>query len=263
MQLWQMDIVGGVMLVDPVTGEFAGADTSSTQVGSLITDLRFSSTFAQVPSPAKGRGGIMICRAAAPGLPRHDQLPGVPTPPAPPADERPRQGHRDPRPPAPTAGPTASGRQADPHRQRPCHPRRPAPPPPQRQTAAPSAADPPRDHLAPFPGLLDAILADAGIEVVLSGVQMPRMNSLMERWVQTCRRELLDRTLVWNHRHLLHVLREFEQFYNAHRPHQGIANARPLHALPTPIDDPEQISRLDIRRHDRLGGILHEYQHAA
>ncbi len=89
------------------------------------------------------------------------------------------------------------------------------------------------------------------------------MNSLMERWVQTCRRELLDRTLIWNHRHLLHVLREFEQFYNAHRPHQGIANARPLHALPTPIDDPEQISRLDKRRHDRLGGILHEYQHAA
>ncbi|MGW7594397.1 integrase core domain-containing protein [Streptomyces asiaticus] len=104
---------------------------------------------------------------------------------------------------------------------------------------------------------------DAGIEVVLSGVQMPRMNSIMERWVQTCRRELLDRTLIWNRRHLLRVLREFEQFYNAHRPHQGIGNARPLHALPTPIDDPEQISRLDIRRRDRLGGILHEYQHAA
>ncbi|MCQ8832162.1 hypothetical protein [Streptomyces malaysiensis] len=32
--------------------------------------------------------------------------------------------------------------------------------------------------------------------------------------MQTCRRELLDRTLIWNHRHLLHVLREFEQFYN-------------------------------------------------
>ncbi|PNG94065.1 hypothetical protein SMF913_10090 [Streptomyces malaysiensis] len=120
-----------------------------------------------------------------------------------------------------------------------------------------------RNRDGKFPDLLDAIPADAGNEVALSGVQMPRMNSLMEQWVQTCRRELLDRTLIWNHRHLLHVLREFEQFYNAHRPHQGIANARPLHALPTPIDDPEQISRLDIRRRDRLGGILHEYQHAA
>ncbi|GAA0688366.1 hypothetical protein GCM10009548_69860 [Streptomyces malaysiensis subsp. malaysiensis] len=47
-----------------------------------------------------------------------------------------------------------------------------------------------------FPDLLDAVLADAGIEVALSGVQMPRMNSLTEQWVQTCRRELLDRTLI-------------------------------------------------------------------
>jgi putative transposase len=51
-----------------------------------------------------------------------------------------------------------------------------------------------------FAGLFDAILADAGIKVVLSGVQMPRMNAVMERWVQTCRRELLDRTLIWNRR---------------------------------------------------------------
>jgi transposase InsO family protein len=82
-----------------------------------------------------------------------------------------------------------------------------------------------RDRDGQFPELFDAVLADAGIEVVLSGVRMPRMNSIMERWVQTGRRELLDRTLIWNQRHLLHALREFEGFYNGHRPHQGIANA--------------------------------------
>ena len=64
-----------------------------------------------------------------------------------------------------------------------------------------------------FPDLFDTVLQDAGIEVVLSGVQMPRMNAFMERWVQTCRRELLDRTPTRNQRHLLHALREFEQFY--------------------------------------------------
>jgi hypothetical protein len=101
-----------------------------------------------------------------------------------------------------------------------------------------------RDRDGKFPALFDTILADAGIEVVLSGVQIPRMNSRMERWVQTCRRELLDRTLIWNQRHLLHALREFEQFYNSHRPHQGIANARPLHPLPTPIANPDTIARL-------------------
>lgn len=120
-----------------------------------------------------------------------------------------------------------------------------------------------RDRDGKSPHLFDAVLADAGVEAVLSGLRIPRMNSIMERWVQTCRRELLDRTLIWNRRHLLDALREFEEFYNAHRPHQGPANARPLHLLPEPVADPRQIARLDIRRRERLGGILNEYQHAA
>jgi hypothetical protein len=57
-----------------------------------------------------------------------------------------------------------------------------------------------RDRDGKFPGLFDAVLADVGIKVVLTGVRMPRMNALMERWVQTCRRELLDRTLIRNQR---------------------------------------------------------------
>jgi hypothetical protein len=65
------------------------------------------------------------------------------------------------------------------------------------------------------------------------------MNAVMERWVQTCRHELLDRTLIWNQRYLLHALREFEQSCNAHRPHQGIGNAWPLRALPSPIPEPD------------------------
>ena len=81
--------------------------------------------------------------------------------------------------------------------------------------------------------------------------------------MQTCRRELLDRTLIWDQHHLLRALREFECFYNEHRPHQGIANARPLRPLPAPITGPDQIALLDIRRRERLGGTLHEYEHAA
>ena len=66
-----------------------------------------------------------------------------------------------------------------------------------------------RDRDGKFPGLFDAVLKDAGVTVVLSEVQMPRMNAVMERWVLTCRRELLDRTLIWNERHLLHALRGY------------------------------------------------------
>jgi hypothetical protein len=88
------------------------------------------------------------------------------------------------------------------------------------------------------------------------------MNAIMERWVQSCR-ELLDRTLMWNQQHLLHALREYEQFQHTHRPHQGIADNRPLHTLPQPDTDQATVTRLDIRRGRRLGGILNKYDHAA
>ncbi|WP_405814077.1 integrase [Streptomyces sp. NBC_01390] len=74
---------------------------------------------------------------------------------------------------------------------------------------------------------------------------------------------MLDRTLFWNQHHLLQASREFEQHHNSHRPHQGIAGARPLDALPPPITDSEQLTHLGIRRRDHLGGTLHEYRHAA
>ena len=64
--------------------------------------------------------------------------------------------------------------------------------------------------------MFDTILADTGVKVVLTGVQMPRMNAIMERWIQTCCRELLDRALIWNQAHLMRALRQYEQHYNEH-----------------------------------------------
>jgi putative transposase len=120
-----------------------------------------------------------------------------------------------------------------------------------------------RDRDGKYPALVDAILADTGITVVLSGIQTPRMNAIMKRWIQSCRRELLDRMLIWNQTHLLHALHEYERHFNTHRPHRRIENARPLHPLPDPITDPDTIARLAIRRRDLLGGLLHEYEQAA
>ncbi|WP_457456147.1 HD domain-containing protein [Streptomyces sp. TE5632] len=62
---------------------------------------------------------------------------------------------------------------------------------------------------------------------------------------------------------LLHALREFESFSNEHTPHPGIANARPLHPLLAAINAPRQIARFDLCGRERLGGILHAYEHAA
>jgi putative transposase len=53
-----------------------------------------------------------------------------------------------------------------------------------------------RDRDGKSPALFDTVLKDAGIDIALTSVRTPRMNALMERWVQTCRHELLDRTLI-------------------------------------------------------------------
>jgi transposase InsO family protein len=80
----------------------------------------------------------------------------------------------------------------------------------------------------------------------------------MERWVGSLRRELLDRTLIVNARHLRRVLAEYETHFNTHRPHRSLAHAAPLR----PLDDPET-GDIKVSRHDRLGGVIHEYAQVA
>nr|WP_240942918.1 transposase [Planosporangium thailandense] len=120
-----------------------------------------------------------------------------------------------------------------------------------------------RDRDSKYSAAFDAVFHTEGIAIVKTGIHVPRMNAIMERWVRTCRTELLDRTLILNQAHLLHALREYETFYNEHRTHRALHAAAPLRPLPQPITPPDTLDHLDIRRRDRLGGILHEYRHAA
>jgi transposase InsO family protein len=97
-----------------------------------------------------------------------------------------------------------------------------------------------------------------GIRVVLTTPQAPRMNAIMERWVGSVRRELLDRILIMNERHLRTVLAEYETYFNEHRPHRALNQASPLRAIPDPVD-----ADIKVTRRDRLGGLLHEYAQVA
>ena len=82
-----------------------------------------------------------------------------------------------------------------------------------------------------------------------------RGNSIMERWIGSCRREMLDRTLIWNRRHLMIVLQEYEDFYNTHR--RTLGRAAPLRPLHDGIADLDQFR---VQRRDRAGGVIHEYR---
>jgi len=115
-----------------------------------------------------------------------------------------------------------------------------------------------RDRDSKFTAVFDEVFKTEGIRVLLSAPQAPRMNAIMERWVGSVRRELLDRILIMNERHLCKVLAEYEAHFNTCRPHRALNQASPLRALPDPVD-----ADIRVTRRDRLGGLLHEYAQVA
>jgi putative transposase len=91
------------------------------------------------------------------------------------------------------------------------------------------------DRDTSFSAASGVVFQSAGIRVIHSAVKAPRMNSIMQRRIGSCRRELLDRILIWNQRHLMIVLREYEDFYNTHRPHRALNQAAPSAPCPTAL----------------------------
>jgi putative transposase len=116
-----------------------------------------------------------------------------------------------------------------------------------------------RDRDAKFTAAFDAVFTAINVTVIKSPVRAPRANAIAERFVGTIRRELLDRILIINQRHATAALRQYELHYNDHRPHRALGQAAPLRPLPHPT----RAEINNVRRRDRLGGLVHEYQQVA
>jgi putative transposase len=106
------------------------------------------------------------------------------------------------------------------------------------------------DRDASFTAAVDEVFRAAGARKIRAAVQAPRMNPITEQRVSSYRRELPDRTLARSHRHLMIVLREYEDFCNTHRPHRALHQAAPLRQLPDTITDLDQFR---VQRRDRAG----------
>jgi putative transposase len=103
----------------------------------------------------------------------------------------------------------------------------------------------------------DAAFQATGIRAIRSAVQAPRMNSIMERWIGSCRRELLDRTLGLEPVTPDDRPARVEDFYNTHRPHRTLNQAASLRSLPDGIT---HLDQFQVQRRDRAGGVIHEYR---
>jgi len=75
-------------------------------------------------------------------------------------------------------------------------------------------------------------------------------------WIGGCRRELLDRTLIWNQGHLRRILREYETHHNQHRPHRSLHAAAPLKPLPGPVD----LGQYRVRKQPCADGLISDYR---
>ena len=118
-----------------------------------------------------------------------------------------------------------------------------------------------RDRAGQFTGSFDAVFQADGIRILASPPQAPRANAICERMIGTLRRELFDRLLIVNERHLRRVLTDYLRHYNAARPHRALGQLAPAQAGTRP---PEiNLAEHRIRRRQVLGGLTHEYQIAA
>jgi putative transposase len=115
-----------------------------------------------------------------------------------------------------------------------------------------------RDRAGQFSAAFDAVLADAGIEVVKIPPRSPCANAYAERFVLTARTEITGRMLIFGERHLRAILAQYEAHYNGRRPHRSrrLRPPRPDH----PVAD---LSKERIQRRPVLGGLINEYERAA
>jgi putative transposase len=94
-----------------------------------------------------------------------------------------------------------------------------------------------------FTAAFDEVFAGNGIRIIKAPVRSPRANSFAERYVGTLRRECLDHLLIHGEQHLRHILTEYAQHYNDHRPHQSREQRPPLHEPGQAIDATARIKR--------------------
>jgi transposase InsO family protein len=115
-----------------------------------------------------------------------------------------------------------------------------------------------RDRASQFVDAFDEVFRTEGLKILKTPVRTPVANTFAERWIGTLRRELLDRTIIWNKRQLKRLVVDYIEHYNVHRP----LGQRP--PQPAVSDDPTRLTPPPLRaaRTSRCDGLLHEYRNA-
>jgi transposase InsO family protein len=111
------------------------------------------------------------------------------------------------------------------------------------------------DHDSKFDAGVIAFLKATGLKTKRTGVQAPWQNGIAERWIGSCRREILDHVIPLDERHLRRLVRDYVNYHHDDRLHDSldkdVPNRRPVENKPSPFET--------VTSSARLGGLHHRY----
>jgi transposase InsO family protein len=93
------------------------------------------------------------------------------------------------------------------------------------------------------------------IRAVRTSFESPWQNGIAERWIGSCRRDLLDHVIPINARHLKRLLSDYVRYYHEDRTHLGLNKGTPNVRVPV-------VARGRVIEQRRLGGLHHRYDRA-
>jgi transposase InsO family protein len=100
-----------------------------------------------------------------------------------------------------------------------------------------------------------AFLKATGLEPKRTSVRSPWQNGTAERWIGSCRREIIDHIIALNEEHLRRVVRDYIRYYEEDRIHDSLdkdtPNRRPV--------EPKPATEARVVAQPRLGGLHHRY----
>jgi len=111
------------------------------------------------------------------------------------------------------------------------------------------------DHDATFDGNVIGFLRATGLDPTRTAIQAPWQNGVAERWVGSCRRDLLDQIIALNERHLHRLIREYVDYYHHDRIHDALEKDTPDHRAV----EPKPSAHATVMSTARAGGLHHRY----
>lgn len=124
-----------------------------------------------------------------------------------------------------------------------------------------------RDNDSKYGASFARVAEVSGIETLKTPHTAPKANAFCERFLGSVRRECLDHILILSEKHLHRVIKEFVEYYNCARPHQGIGQAIPHGVLAPPSVQQTPLGTGGaggkVISFPVLGGLHHDYRRVA